>query len=433
MIQENVDLDGRHFDSVVHTLTTTGTRRGLLRLLTGLPLAGALAAVLAPESEARRKTHRSQGHKRSAHPRHHAPAHHQPDHAAQGKQVQAAGHRRRRKKKSHCQPESVAQTCAGTCGRVLNTCGTVIDCGACNCGGCQICQTCDAATGQCVPNGSVVGQVCSTCRTCTAAGQCAPAANGTTCDDGNACTQSATCQGGVCVGTNPVICNFPTMCHAGSGTCDPTTGRCQYPNAPNGTVCEGGKCCNGACCPGCCGADGTCCSGCCGADGTCGACRVFVTSTTHNGNLGGLVGADAICQNLATAAGLPGSYRAWLSDSTDSPSTRFRCTAATCSAQGYQRVDGVTVATNWDTLTDGTLDAAISVTEQNTSTDIANTWTHTRPDGTVESSDYHCNHWTANQSNVGDQGVDVFSDSRWTHYVPGPCDIGAHLYCFQQE
>ncbi len=29
----------------------------------------------------------------------------------------------------------------------------------------------------------------------------------------------------------------------------------------------------------------------------------FVTSTTHSGNLGGLAGADAICQQLATAAG----------------------------------------------------------------------------------------------------------------------------------
>src|SRR5262249_42934796 len=41
--------------------------------------------------------------------------------------------------------------------------------------------------------------------------------------------------------------------------------------------------------------------------------RVFVTSTTHDGNLGGLDGADAICASLAANAGLSGTYKAWLS------------------------------------------------------------------------------------------------------------------------
>lgn len=50
---------------------------------------------------------------------------------------------------------------------------------------------------------------------------------------------------------------------------------------------------------------------------------VFVTSQTYTGNLGGLAGADAQCNLLAKAAGLEGSYLAWLSDATESPSTRF--------------------------------------------------------------------------------------------------------------
>jgi hypothetical protein len=40
----------------------------------------------------------------------------------------------------------------------------------------------------------------------------------------------------------------------------------------------------------------------------------FVTSTTHDGNLGGLAGADAICDTLATAAGAGNrTWRAYLS------------------------------------------------------------------------------------------------------------------------
>lgn len=36
--------------------------------------------------------------------------------------------------------------------------------------------------------------------------------------------------------------------------------------------------------------------------------------TTYKGDLGGLEGADALCQNAAAAASLEGSYVAWLSD-----------------------------------------------------------------------------------------------------------------------
>ena len=90
----------------------------------------------------------------------------------------------------------------------------------------------------------------------------------------------------------------------------------------------------------------------------CGPCRVFVSSTTHSGNLGGLSGADTTCQNLANAAGLPGTYRAWLSDNTQSPSTRFAT-----STGAYALVNGVTIAASWTDLTDGTLASPITVTE----------------------------------------------------------------------
>jgi len=46
---------------------------------------------------------------------------------------------------------------------------------------------------------------------------------------------------------------------------------------------------------------------------------VFATSTLQNGNLGGLAGADQICQEHADAAGLLGSFKAWLSDSRPPP------------------------------------------------------------------------------------------------------------------
>jgi hypothetical protein len=49
----------------------------------------------------------------------------------------------------------------------------------------------------------------------------------------------------------------------------------------------------------------------------------FVSGTKFTGALGGLIGADQQCAALAGAAGLSGTYRAWLSDDTGSPATRF--------------------------------------------------------------------------------------------------------------
>ena len=54
---------------------------------------------------------------------------------------------------------------------------------------------------------------------------CSAAPNGTSCDDGNACTQTDTCQAGSCLGSDPVVCTASDACHS-AGTCNTTTGSC---------------------------------------------------------------------------------------------------------------------------------------------------------------------------------------------------------------
>ena len=66
--------------------------------------------------------------------------------------------------------------------------------------------------------------------------------DGTPCDDGSACTQTDTCQAGVCVGSNPVVCTASDQCHV-AGTCDPATGLCSNPAAPDGTACNDANAC----------------------------------------------------------------------------------------------------------------------------------------------------------------------------------------------
>src|SRR5206468_12498014 len=63
------------------------------------------------------------------------------------------------------------------------------------------------------------------------------AADGTPCTDSNACTQTDTCQAGSCVGGNPVTCSAQDQCHI-AGTCNPGTGLCSNPNAADGTPCN---------------------------------------------------------------------------------------------------------------------------------------------------------------------------------------------------
>jgi cysteine-rich repeat protein len=71
---------------------------------------------------------------------------------------------------------------------------------------------------------------------------CTVAGDATPCNDGDGCTQTDTCSGGVCVGSNPVVCTPLDQCHV-AGTCNPSTGQCSNPSKPDGTACDDGDTC----------------------------------------------------------------------------------------------------------------------------------------------------------------------------------------------
>lgn len=77
---------------------------------------------------------------------------------------------------------------------------------------------------------------------CTATCQFRP--SGTTCNDGNACTQVDACQAGVCLGSSPVVCTATDACRV-AGVCNPTTGVCSQPAKPNGAACNDQNACTG--------------------------------------------------------------------------------------------------------------------------------------------------------------------------------------------
>ena len=86
--------------------------------------------------------------------------------------------------------------------------------------------------------------ICTQTDTCLS-NQCVgsnPVPNGTGCDDGNACTQTDGCISGACVGANPVTCTPLDQCHD-AGVCQAATGICTNPNKANGTGCNDGNAC----------------------------------------------------------------------------------------------------------------------------------------------------------------------------------------------
>jgi hypothetical protein len=159
--------------------------------------------------------------------------------------------------------------------------------------------------------------------------------------------------------------------------------------------------------------------------------RVFVTSALFAGDFGGVTQADAKCQQAAGAAGLGGTFKAWLSvDGEDTwPSKRFTKTS------GYVRIDGMAVATSWNDLTDGNLQAPINVDENGrpVTTDPF-VWTNTDEGGAQGNLAQDCSDWTST-STTAIVGNATKLDTSWTDDDDASlkdCGQQLRLYCFEQ-
>lgn len=170
---------------------------------------------------------------------------------------------------------------------------------------------------------------------------------------------------------------------------------------------------------------------------------VFVSSTTHRGALGGLAGADATCQALGLAAGLRGTFKAWLSDSALSAGERL-----SHSPDPYVRTDGVRIAEDWSDLVTPPLAQPINVDEHGASLppdgnffSTAYVWTGTLPDGRGVGP-WNCDEWTSAGGREFKDNAIVGKANEpwgWTTVQATPaelatlgCEYEFRLYCFQQ-
>ena len=157
---------------------------------------------------------------------------------------------------------------------------------------------------------------------------------------------------------------------------------------------------------------------------------VFVTSTSQDGNLGGLAGADAICNARAAAAALPGTYVAWLSTSTVDAKDRLG------TARGWVRPDGLPFADTVADITAGKIFYPPRLDEFGTDVSVlgflVTAYTGTLSAGTVTPTPSTCMDWT-------DNNVDLFTGlgqadattEMWTDSNAGArCIAQVRLYCF---
>jgi hypothetical protein len=171
---------------------------------------------------------------------------------------------------------------------------------------------------------------------------------------------------------------------------------------------------------------------------------VFVTSSTFDSNLGGLAGGDAKCQEAADSGGSivpPGTYLAWLSDSTGSPSVNFSRSTAP-----YVLPDGTPVAFGYADLTDGKLLHQIDMDETGAGVDgFQFVWAGTFDDGTASLIEAgpaclsNCDSWAHSVVVCGDGQVvnvgRVGGVNGWSTTFFGAHQCSAHglrMYCFQQ-
>jgi hypothetical protein len=155
--------------------------------------------------------------------------------------------------------------------------------------------------------------------------------------------------------------------------------------------------------------------------------RVFVTSSSYSGALGGLPSADAQCQSRAIAHGLPGVFRAWLSDATTNAYDRMADVGP-----WYTASNELAFATKADLLGAPRSDLLDELGGYPEGPGAKGAWSGSDAAGVASGKD--CDGWTNATANAqATTGTALGSDATWGGgSAPLRCDGKAPLICFQQ-
>jgi hypothetical protein len=160
--------------------------------------------------------------------------------------------------------------------------------------------------------------------------------------------------------------------------------------------------------------------------------RIFITNERFTGNLGGLAGGDAKCATAATAAGLNGHWKAWLSTTTVNAIDRISDVGP------WVDLQGTTIFAGKSALVSATGPAtSLWYDERGGFLPSHNIWTGTGFDGTYQWGVIMappCDEWTSASMQGGARIGQVGSNGAgWTSYAGTTCDQLAHLICLEQS
>jgi hypothetical protein len=157
--------------------------------------------------------------------------------------------------------------------------------------------------------------------------------------------------------------------------------------------------------------------------------RIFVTSSTYSGNLGGVSGADDKCRQVAINAGLVRTYKAIISTSSSDASNRLLISGNIYVVTG---ADSRTLVANsgtdlWNTDSVN-LNTTVNV-DENYSVVAVTPWTGTTASGGAGTD--LCSDWSSTSGN-GDVGLTSSAGSQWVENTFVSCGQSHPLYCISQ-
>jgi hypothetical protein len=157
--------------------------------------------------------------------------------------------------------------------------------------------------------------------------------------------------------------------------------------------------------------------------------RVFVTSNEFNGAMGGLAGADELCMTAARAGNKGGTWKAWLSSSTEAAIDRM-----TVDGPWYQEIAGGSLTKTFNNKANFTTTplATLGVNEQGVAMSNAadaRHWTGTLSSG--KASAENCVNWTNGTSANGGSIGNGYSSWSFVN-ESASCSYQYALVCFEQ-
>ncbi|MFN3826352.1 MAG: hypothetical protein ACK4NR_01860 [Micavibrio sp.] len=165
-----------------------------------------------------------------------------------------------------------------------------------------------------------------------------------------------------------------------------------------------------------------------GAGNTANTKRIFVTSTSTNGAINGVGGADSICAARASAAGLGTAWKALISDSKES---QYAVNRVPLNWGTLQNMNGGTVATSWNDLWDGNVSGLPNYNENGVLVST-NVWTGSLSNGRPTTNT--CLDWSSNtNSSTYSTGRGISNFTNQVIYLGTvTCNNSHPLYCVEE-